>query len=361
MFGGVYEGRRVFITGHTGFKGSWLTLWLLDLGAQVTGYALDPPTCPSLFVELGLESHVRHIIADVRDAVRLEREMIAATPEVVIHLAAQPIVRESYRQPRMTFETNVMGTVNVLEAARRSETVKAVVVVTSDKCYRNRGEMRAFTEDDAMGGRDPYSASKGCAELVSVAYGASFFDERGVALATARAGNVIGGGDWADDRLVPDCVRALAAGEPVPVRNPDAIRPWQHVLESLAGYLSLGASLLKDGRSFAGAWNFGPSPDDSLAVQWVVETFLDAWGGGAWTAPAASGPHLAEAAFLALDSGKARDRLGWTPVWDAPEAVRRTAAWYRGYARDPRRARSLVEDDLAAYAAAAGEPAPEVA
>ena len=268
IFGGVYRGRRVFVTGHTGFKGAWLSRWLVRVGADVTGYALEPPSDPSLFQALRLQDDVRHIVADVRDHERLTGEMAKARPEVVFHLAAQPLVRESYLAPRPTFDTNVMGTVNVLEAARRSASVSAVVVVTSDKCYRNEGDGRALLEGDPLGGLDPYSSSKGCAELVTAAYAASFFAEGSCAIASARAGNVIGGGDWAADRIVPDCVRALAAGETVVVRNPEAVRPWQHVLEPLAGYLGLGESLLQGGHEFAGPWNFGPSPgDQGLTVQ----------------------------------------------------------------------------------------------
>jgi CDP-glucose 4,6-dehydratase len=353
MFGGAYAGRRVFVTGHTGFKGSWLSSWLLALGADVTGYALEPPTQPSLFDALDLSASMRHVVADVRDAVRLEREVSATRPEVVFHLAAQPIVRESYVRPRDTFETNVMGTVNLLEAVRVCPSVQAVVVVTSDKCYRNRDDGRRFREDDALGGRDPYSASKACEDLVGTSYGASFLHDRGVAVATARAGNVIGGGDWAPDRLVPDCVRALEAGLPVEVRSPDAVRPWQHVLEPLSGYLLLGVGALEAGGATEGAWNFGPSRDDSgLAVRWVVERFIGEWGTGAW-APASGGADAPrEALHLDVDSDKAASRLGWVPVWGSLEAVRRTAAWYRRFAADPGAAASLVQEDLDAYAAA---------
>ncbi len=353
MFDGAYSGRRVFVTGHTGFKGSWLTAWLLALGADVTGYALEPPTEPSLFYALGLDDAIHHVVADVRDHEVLERELSAAQPEAVFHLAAQPIVRESYARPRETFETNVMGTVNLLEAVRQCSSVRGVVVVTSDKCYRNRDDGRRFREDDALGGHDPYSASKACEDLVGTAYGATFLREQGVAVATARAGNVIGGGDWAPDRLVPDCVRALAAGVPVEVRSPDAVRPWQHVLEPLSGYLLLGAGTQQGGVSAEGAWNFGPSRDDSgLAVRWVVERFVEEWGSGSW-APApgeANAPH--EALHLDVDSDKATRELCWTPAWSSREAVRRTAAWYRRFSVEPQAAAALVQDDLAAYSAA---------
>jgi CDP-glucose 4,6-dehydratase len=359
MFGGAFSGRRVFVTGHTGFKGAWLAAWLLDLGAEVTGYALPPATDPSLFDELGLAAHARHVLADVRDRERLRREMVAARPSVVFHLAAQPLVRLGYAQPHETFETNVMGTVDVLEAVRACESVAAVVVVTSDKCYHNAETGRAFREEDPLGGRDPYSASKGCAELVTAAYRSSFFgEERGAAVASARAGNVIGGGDWAADRIVPDCVSAVVSEEPVVVRNPDAVRPWQHVLESLSGYLWLAACLLRDGGTFAGAWNFGPAGEDAARpVRWVVETFLEEWGAGSWSVPERADGRLREARLLSLDSGKARDLLGWREVWDAATAVRRTAAWYRAFYDGSRSAQALVADQLRAYEAAAREEA----
>ena len=355
----TYAGRNVFVTGHTGFKGAWLAEWLGSLGAHVTGYALDPPTQPNLFDALELGSRMRHVVADVRDRDRLAAEVQAAQPSVIFHLAAQAIVRTAYAVPRETFETNVMGTVNVLEAARAWPSVRAVVIVTSDKCYQNHEADQAFREIDAMGGRDPYSASKGCAELVTAAYRESFFAD-GAAVASARAGNVIGGGDWAVDRIIPDSARAVAVGEPVMVRNPDAIRPWQHVLEPLSGYLRLGAQLLRDGQSYAGAWNFGPTDQGGdRPVRWVVGRFLEEWGAGTWTTPADAGRQPHEAHRLTLDSTKAREQLGWAPVWDAQTAVRRTATWYREYYRAPAVARELVEDQLRAYqddARAAGLP-----
>jgi CDP-glucose 4,6-dehydratase len=367
----AYAGRSVFITGHTGFKGAWLASWLADLGARVTGYALDPPTDPSLFDALGLGGRVRHQVADVRDRGQLAAAVSEARPEVVFHLAAQPIVRQAYDEPHETFDTNVMGTVNVLDAARGCAAVRAVVVVTSDKCYQNLEDGRPFREDDPMGGRDPYSASKGCAELVTAAYRQSFFAGppagggtpgaagAGAAVASVRAGNVIGGGDWAADRIIPDCVRALAAGESIVVRNPAAVRPWQHVLEPLSGYLWLGALLLRDGRAREGAWNFGPEDGDAARhVRWVVEAFLREWGAGTWATPQGGPEQPHEAHWLSLDSAKARDRLGWAPVWDAATAVRQTAAWYRDYyAGLP--AGDLVAAQLRSYesaAAAAGLP-----
>jgi CDP-glucose 4,6-dehydratase len=353
-----YADRRVLVTGHTGFKGAWLAEWLVTLGADVTGYALDPPTRPNLFEAVNLSDRIRHVVADVRDRDRLVAEVQAAQPSMIFHLAARALVRRAYEEPRETFETNIMGTVNVLEAARACPSVRAIVIVTSDKVYENLETGRAFRETDAIGGRDPYGASKGCAELVTAAYRESFF-ANGAAVTSVRAGNVIGGGDWAPDRIIPDSVRALTAGEPIVVRNPDAIRPWQHVLEPLSGYLRLGGQMLLDGRRFGGAWNFGPTEQGSeQPVRWVVERFLEAWGSGTWTTPNAGGQPY-EAQHLSLDSSKARERLEWAPVWEAPTAVRRTASWYREYYRAPARARELVDHELRAYqddARAAGLP-----
>ncbi len=344
-----YSGRSVFVTGHTGFKGAWLSEWLTTLGARVTGYALDAPTQPNLFTALGLEDRLRHVVADIRDHERLEAEVQAAQPSVIFHLAAQAIVRRAYVNPRETFEANVMGTVNVLEAARACPSVRAVVIVTSDKCYQNVEAGRAFHEGDAMGGRDPYRASKGAAELVTASYRDSFF-AHGAAVASVRAGNVIGAGDWAADRIIPDCVRALAAGQPVTVRNPGAVRPWQHVLEPLSGYLWLAARMLDEGHRYAGAWNFGPTDiAGDQTVRWVVERFLEDWGAGSWTTPEDAERQLHEAHHLGIDSAKAREQIGWAPVWDARTAVRQTASWYREYYRAPAAAREMVEHQLRAY------------
>ena len=309
-FAEAYAGHHVFVTGHTGFKGAWLSESLISLGAEVTGYALEPPTQPSLFDAVDLSGRVRHVVGDIRDLDRLTAELRAAQPEVVFHLAARAIVRQAYVEPRDTFETNVMGTVNVLEAVRACPSVRAVVVVTSDKCYENLEIDHAYRETDAMGGRDPYSASKGAAELVTRAYRDSYFSE-GAAVASARAGNVIGGGDWGADRIVPDCVRALTAGEPIVVRNPDAVRPWQHVLEPLSGYLQLGARLLDGDRTAATACNFGPdTAGGERSVRWVVEQFLDAWGTGTWVSPNDSGGEPHEAHSLSLDSSEAQGPIG---------------------------------------------------
>lgn len=353
MFGGAFAGRRVFVTGDTGFKGAWLASWLVQLGAEVTGYALDPPTEPSLFDALDLGGELHQVVADVRDRDRLAAEVAAARPAMIVHLAAQSLVGVGYANPHQTFETNVIGTVNVLEAARASDAVEAVVIVTSDKCYRNLEAGRAFREDDAMGGHDPYSSSKGCAELVTGAYRDSFFNVPGsAAIASGRAGNVIGGGDWAAERIIPDCVRALSVGEPIVVRNPEAVRPWQHVLEPLSGYLRLASLMLDNGHAYEGPWNFGPADHDGRRpVRWVVEKFLKAWGSGTWTSPEPTGEPLHEAHFLGLNSGKARNQLGWASVWDAQAAVDQTAAWYREYARGltAAAARELLSRQIQAY------------
>jgi CDP-glucose 4,6-dehydratase len=302
-----------------------------------------------LFDGLELGNRLRHVVGDVRDRDGLVAEVRAAQPSVVFHLAAKALVRRAYEEPRETFETNVMGTVNILEAARACPSVRAVVIVTSDKVYENRETGEAFRETDPLGGRDPYGASKACADIVTSSYRESFF-ENGAAVASVRAGNVIGGGDWAPDRIIPDSVRALVAGEPIVVRNPDAIRPWQHVLEPLSGYLRLGELLLRDGRRYAEAWNFGPTQERSdQPVRWVVERFLAEWGAGSWTTPPTTEGQPHEAQRLSLDSAKAREQLGWKPVWDPPTAVQRTASWYREYYRAPARARELVDDELHAY------------
>ena len=347
----------MFVTGHTGFKGSWLASWLLDMGAEVTGFALEPPTTPSLFEELGLASRITHHIGDVRDLAAVSAAMQAACPDFVFHLAAQPLVRLSYAEPVETYATNIMGTVNVLEAVRAVDSVRVVVNVTSDKCYENRETGQAYREDDAMGGYDPYSSSKGCAELVTGAYRRSFFGaDSPVRLASVRAGNVIGGGDWALDRIVPDCVRALAAGEPIVVRNPDAVRPWQHVLEPLSGYLLLASRMWRDGAEFDGPWNFGPDEQGVVRVREVVEAIVSAWGSGSWELPSNPGPALHEAHLLALDITKAKTQLGWRPVYSIDTTLAVTARWYAAE-RSGADAAALVASDIDAYtsrASAAG-------
>jgi CDP-glucose 4,6-dehydratase len=355
-FADDFRGRSVFLTGHTGFKGSWLAIWLHRLGARVTGYALPPPTEPSNFVVSGVQDLVAsHHEADLRDAQRVERELHAANPDIVLHLAAQALVRESYARPRETFETNILGTVNVLEAIRTRGKPCAVVVVTSDKCYENREHVWGYRECDPLGGHDPYSASKGAAEIVTAAYRRSFFPperlgEHGVKLATARAGNVIGGGDWAKDRILCDAVRALAAGQPVPVRNPPAVRPWQHVLEPLSGYLTLAARLLaSNDPAWCEAWNFGPLPGDDIPVRQLVDLFVSAWGSGSWEDKSDHRqPH--EAGLLRLSIDKAIGRLDWRPRWSIAEAVVRTAHWYRrSYDEGGHQMLAACRDDIAAW------------
>jgi CDP-glucose 4,6-dehydratase len=324
---GFWTGRPVLVTGHTGFKGGWLCLWLEALKANVSGYALAPPTTPSLFEVAGVGNGLRHHIGDLRDQANLEQVMQTAAPEVVFHLAAQPLVRESYRDPVGTITSNVIGTMNVLEAVRRQPSVKAVVVVTSDKCYLNREWLWPYRENEALGGKDPYSASKACTELLTAAWRDTFLANK-VSIATARAGNVIGGGDWAVDRLVPDALRAWQAGEVVQVRYPDAIRPWQHVLEPLAGYLQLARRLF-DGNA-VGAWNFGPLAGDSLSVADLLDQLAATWGEGArWKADPAS--HPSEAGLLRLDSSQARAQFGWRSYFNCREALIRVVDWHRAW------------------------------
>jgi CDP-glucose 4,6-dehydratase len=323
-----WRGRRVLVTGHTGFKGAWLTLWLREMGAAVTGLSDGVPTSPSLYELAGVGEGIVDLEVDVRDADAVDAALAANVPDVVLHLAAQSLVRRSFRDPRETYSTNVMGTVNVLEAVRRTPSVAAVVNVTSDKCYDNRGQNRPFVEDDPMGGHDPYSNSKGCAELVGDAYLRSFFSVPGspTRLASARAGNVIGGGDWGEDRLIPDIVRGALAGEDIRIRNPTAVRPWQHVLNPLSGYLELAQALVR-GDDVQGGWNFGPSPDDVRPVSWIVERLAERWPGELRAVPD-PGPHPHEASFLALDSTKARTRLGWSPAWDLAATLDAIVDWY---------------------------------
>lgn len=330
-----WRGKRVLITGHTGFKGSWLSLWLQSVGADVAGYALTPPTNPNLFEIASVGKGMRSVIGDVRDLDRLVEAFSEHQPQIVFHMAAQPLVRYSFDHPVDTYATNVMGTVNMLEAVRRTPGLRIVVNVTSDKCYENREWAWGYRENDPMGGHDPYSSSKGCAELVTSAYRRSFFsatgsDKPGVALASARAGNVIGGGDWADDRLIPDFMRSILAGKPVVIRHPKAIRPWQHVLEPLNGYLILAERLWTQGPEYAEAWNFGPNDEDAKSVEWIVEQLIRLWGEGArWQVD--EHQHLHEAKYLKLDISKSRMSLAWNPRWTLEDALVHVVAWYRAW------------------------------
>jgi CDP-glucose 4,6-dehydratase len=330
-----WAGKRVFITGHTGFKGSWLSLWLQHLGAEVTGYSLEPPTRPSLFEVAEIGEEMKSLIGDVRDGETLATEMGAVAPDIVIHMAAQPLVRYSYLSPVETYSINVMGVVHLLEAVRKTPSVRAVINVTSDKCYENREWAWGYRENEPMGGYDPYSNSKGCAELVTAAYRNSFFNpgkygDHNIALASARAGNVVGGGDWAKDRLIPDILKAMEKGEKIRIRSPYAIRPWQHVLEPLSGYLSLAERLYLEGPSFSEGWNFGPSDEDARPVQWIVENLVALWGDeAAWELDDNPQPH--EATYLKLDCSKARARLCWKPRWPLKHALDKIVIWHKAY------------------------------
>ena len=322
--------KKVFLTGHTGFKGGWLTLWLSDMGAQVHGYSLDPPTDQNLFSEAGIESHLASsTIADVRDAEKLSAAMQDAAPDIVFHMAAQPLVRHSFIDPVETYAVNVMGTVNVFEAARKCDTVKAILNITTDKCYENREWVWPYRENEAMGGFDPYSSSKGCAELVTSAYRRSFLKPKGKQLASARAGNVIGGGDWAKDRLIPDFLRALDSDHTLSIRSPCAIRPWQHVLEPLSGYLMLCEALYHGHDGIAEGWNFGPDETDARTVQWIVEYLCDWVAEASWVCDRQ--PQLHEAHALKLDSSKAKSILHWAPRWDLATALKMTVSWHQAW------------------------------
>lgn len=330
-----WQGKRVFITGHTGFKGSWLSLWLAEMGAELKGFSLQPPTDPNLFEMISLSDVMESEIGDIRDFEKLRNSMQAFKPEIVFHMAAQPLVRLSYDEPIETYSTNVMGTVHLLEAVKQTGGVKAVINITSDKCYENREWVWGYREHEAMGGYDPYSNSKGCAELVAAAYRSSFFNpeqyaKHGVALASVRAGNVIGGGDWAKDRLIPDILRSCENHQPVVIRNPHSIRPWQHVLEPLSGYILIAQRLYNDGIEFAEGWNFGPREDDAKPVEFIVDTVVKLWGEDAsWQLDGKDHPH--EAHYLKLDCSKARMRLGWQPRWGLVETLGRIVEWHKAW------------------------------
>lgn len=359
MFNDYYRGKRVLVTGHTGFKGSWLAAWLLQLGAQVAGFALPPKTPRDHFTALQLADKITHFEGDVRQPEALDAAVRQFQPGIIFHLAAQPLVRASYGEPKLTFDTNVGGAVNLLEAIRDCPSVRALVFITSDKCYRNHEWAWGYRENDELGGPDPYSASKAAAELVFTAYHESYFAKRaGFAAATARAGNVIGGGDWAEDRIVPDCIRSLEAGRAIRVRNPIATRPWQHVLEPLSGYLLLGQKLgLPDGQRFCGAWNFGPAKESNRTVRELVNKVVSVWGGGAaeFDPPGAGGWH--EARFLHLNCDKAWQELGWTQTWHFEAGVEQTARWYHDWLKG-RAAWELTTAQIAAYTQAAAKPSP---
>jgi CDP-glucose 4,6-dehydratase len=347
-----WRGKRVFLTGHTGFKGGWISIWLQKLGADLTGYALEPATIPNLFNAANVSHGMHSITGDIRDADKLAESVTLARPEIVIHMAAQPLVRYSYLHPVNTYTTNIIGTVNLFEALRKTDSVKAVVNITSDKCYENREWVWGYRESDPMGGYDPYSSSKGCAELITSAYRNSYFNSfgnsgHGVALASARAGNVIGGGDWAEDRLVPDIFRSIDAGKPVKIRNPNAIRPWQHVLEPLCGYLLLAQKLYHEGSRFAEPWNFGPSDEDAKPVEWIVKRLINHWGEGAqWEIDHSEHPH--EAHYLKLDCSKSHQRLNWYPKWNLETALEKIVNWHRALMKNENM-KTITEQQINEY------------
>ncbi|MEK7389642.1 MAG: CDP-glucose 4,6-dehydratase [Elusimicrobiota bacterium] len=351
----VYRGLSVLVTGHTGFKGGWLVSRLKALGAKIRGYALPAETTPSFFDAARVFDGMASCFGDIRDRAAVARVVRDAAPEIVFHLAAQPLVRRSYREPYETFETNVMGTASVLEACRLATSVKAVVVVTTDKCYENPGEGRPFREDDRLGGHDPYSASKASCELLCSSYRQALLEPEGrVALATARAGNVIGGGDWSADRIIPDAVRALTAGIPLRVRQSSSVRPWQHVLDPISGYLQLGAALLEQPARFSSAWNFGPDDASCVSVAELVDMFSRAWGVALPVEVVSANGQPHEAKVLKLDWSKAARELGWGPVWGLEDALRMTAQWYRDHARDSAQTPRMTARQIAAYEDAVG-------
>ena len=324
-----WQGKRVFLTGHTGFKGGWLSLWLSSLDVKVKGYALNPPTTTSLFNEAKIDSTVDSQIADIRDQETLYKSMTEFNPDILIHMAAQPLVRYSYDNPIETYEVNVIGTAKVLEVAKSCPNLKAIVNITTDKCYENDERSEGYRESDPMGGYDPYSSSKGCAELVTSAYRRSFMQEQNIGLASVRAGNVIGGGDWADDRLIPDILRSFEKGEPVVIRNPKATRPWQHVLEPLSGYLILAQRLYKDQEKYAEGWNFGPNSGDVKPVDWILNKMISKWPNSNWELDQNPSPH--EANFLKLDISKAKLELGWSPTWELDQTLGKIINWHRAW------------------------------
>ena len=324
-----WQDKRVFLTGHTGFKGSWLSLWLFSLGAKVRGYSLNPPTTPSLFNEAKIDLLIDSCIGDIRDQDTLHESMVSFNPDILIHMAAQPLVRYSYNEPIETYEVNVVGTAKVLEVARSCSNLKAIINITTDKCYENDGRTEGYKENDPMGGYDPYSSSKSCAELVTSSYRRSFLQEQGIGLASVRAGNVIGGGDWADDRLIPDILRSFEKNKPVIIRNPKATRPWQHVLEPLSGYLVLAQKLYKDQKEYAEGWNFGPNEQDVKPVDWILNKMIVSWPNSSWKLDESSNPH--EAGFLKLDISKSKSKLDWNPVWELSHTLEKIISWHKAW------------------------------
>ena len=352
LFADFFAGKRVLVTGHTGFKGGWLCAWLKLLGSDVAGFALAPHTEPNLFTAIRVGEGLTSIIGNLTDYSALSAAFKTYEPEIVIHNAAQALVRRSYRQPVETYATNVMGTVHLLEAARHTSSVRSVVIVTSDKCYENREWTRGYREEDCMGGHDPYSSSKGAAELVTAAYRRSFFhDDEGAGIASARAGNVIGGGDWSEDRLLPDIVRGITSGAPIIIRRPESVRPWQHVLEPLRGYLMLAQKLWSDRAKYAEAWNFGPAENDTVTVTDLAHCVVSRWKGALKIEPEIGAPH--EGQYLRLDCAKASRQLGWRPVLSLNQALDWTVEWYRSYYNNPETAQSLTVRQIQQYMTAA--------
>lgn len=349
MFNNIYRGKRVFLTGHTGFKGSWLALWLTKLGAKVCGYSLEPNTNPSMFEALGIGNRITEsVIGNLLDVGKLEQTINSFDPDIVFHLAAQPLVRLSYSEPVLTYQTNVIGTLNVLEAARKCDSVKAFVNITTDKCYENKEINRGYKEDEPMGGYDMYSSSKGCVEIMSSSYRRSFLEgKRGYAMATARAGNVIGGGDWALDRLIPDCIRSIYSNTDIEIRNPIAVRPWQHVLEPLSGYLLLGQKLLEEGEKYAEGFNFGPREESVLTVADVAKRVCETYGKGKVLVGEKSPLH--EANLLMLNIEKAEKILGWTPAYTADKAICETVNWYKRFYDQPKNMYDFTMNQIAMY------------
>ena len=342
-----FNDKKILITGHTGFKGSWLSLWLTEIGASVIGYALEAETQPNLFTALELEKKIKHYIADIRDYTKLNEVIQKEQPEIIFHMAAQPLVRRSYKDPRETYEVNVMGTVNLLEAVRHCDSVRTVINITTDKVYENQDYGQAFREDDALGGYDPYSSSKAASELVTASYRNSFFKEQGIGLASARAGNVIGGGDWSEDRLIPDCIRALESKKTIEIRNPYATRPWQHVLEPLAGYLQLAIKLNQDPKSFSQAWNFGPRHDSVINVEELVKKLISSWGSGDYSVD--QGEHVHEAKFLELDIQKAVRKLNYSPILSIEENLSMTIDWYKEFYQNPEAIEAFSLNQIKTY------------